>query len=441
MYEQEKLLSSLSLAQWTEEEKFKVGERLQKSADVRLLELIRQNAIGVIARKNISALSLVEDKNSFLSELKSELDKDFQRFQVQFKSRESHVKLILHACSRENIPVILLKGSAFGESLYHQFSYKKMNDVDLLIPFQDVPRFIVLIKTLGFQSAGALFAGEEISKNNHHTSPYYSSDHLCLLGIHWGLCSPFARWKIPTSDLWTAAVPMACLGESCLRLRWEHSLLHLCCHLPFYKIGTRELADVINLIRQNSLDWNFFLTEMRRWHAEDAVYRVLSLSNALVPLEIPEEILSTAKLQASTLTCQDTDLRVRHPELLAQSRSTYVGKIEKAYSISRLSRNGWERSLAWFKTWQMTFLVPEKEALKICGVLPSASRFKRIAARLRAPLLVQKAMARDYGWQLFVIITVLNVMNGLWSFIQGFWQFRNPWVIRSKEFKIYQNLE
>jgi hypothetical protein len=119
-----------------------------------------------------------------------------------------------------------------------------MNDVDVLIRRRDARLAIDVLGKAGFASVGALFGRDELSDDSHHTPPYVSEDLSCVVGLHWGLASPRSPWKPDTAGIWKRKAPAQVAGAPAFRMSWEDNLLHLCIHLPFFKTGLRELADV-----------------------------------------------------------------------------------------------------------------------------------------------------------------------------------------------------
>jgi len=344
---------------------------------------------------------------------------------------------ILSLCEKAEIPVILLKGSMVGACVAPFFSYKKMNDIDVLIHLEDGPRFISLIKELGFKSVGDLFGEEDFSKKSHHTPPYYSADMMCMLGIHWQLCSPYARWKPKIDSIWKDKQKIKLGPAFSYRMSFEHNLVHMCFHLPLFKTGLRELQDIVALIELQKFDWDRVFKLSQQWSVGEPVYRVLSFCQALLASaelksEISNKVIKPLEPFISKWIKDETNLRL---EQLLYSRSTHIAKIEKAYSISVLSKDPLERIKAWAATWMWTFFAPSKELDRI--VLSSGE----IKKRLMGPLFIIRAMSMDYGIKLFIIITLMNVVRAFVSFLQFLLFVRGPKILDSQEYKMMKMLE
>ncbi len=319
----------------------------------------------------------------------------------------------LDAAFKQGIEVIVLKGGLLGSVLYGDPAYKKMNDIDVLVQKSDAPRFAQLLRELRFSSVGMLLGKDEFEEDSHHCPPFVSEDLLCMVGIHWGLTSPYSVWKPDYEEIWKNRVPAQVSGVSAYRMSWEENLLHLCIHLPFFKIGVRELADVYNLVlfAEPKLDWARFDRLVSRWKAEDAAYRVISLANTLIECSPPQEMLNRWEGSASRFTLSDTQDRLKLGCALISTRSVQIGKIEKAFSIFRITESYSERVLAWLMTWKLTFWPSSKELPRIVaryGTGPFGI-LDMIKMRLLAGSYCWRAMARDYGQLALTVITLINI--------------------------------
>jgi len=183
--------------------------------------------------------------------------------------------------------------------------------------------------------------------------------------------------------------------------------VHLCIHVPFFRTGLRELADVYNVALLGTLDWDHVADLARRWRAEDPAYRVLSLAHALMPLGFPESFgvaLNSWKKSCSRMTLTDTAKRLENPSSILESRSTQAARIEKAYAIFTLSENYSERLKALAGMYYFWLWPKEEELRKIVPGARSPSM-----ARLRAPARIWNAMARDHGQLPLAAMTLFNL--------------------------------
>jgi hypothetical protein len=321
---------------------------------------------------------------------------------------------ILTQAAQAGIEVIVLKGGLLGSVVYGDPAYKKMNDIDVLVRFENAPAFAEILRKNSFTSVGKLLSQKEFSDKSHHSPPFVSPDLACMVGLHWGLTSPHSVWKPDLESVWSKRKEAEVCGARAFQMCWEHQVLHACTHLPFFKIGVRELADVYNTIlfaqKRGEFDWHFFVSETRRWQAFDAVYRVQTLARELILFEMPESLLGEFRTDASSFTVHDTKKRIALGPAFVATRSVHVAQIEKAFTVFSLSKNYRERVKAWAKTWSLTFYPPAQEVPRLLGKVGPQGFFQRVLDRFRVLDRSWKAMARDYGTAALSLITVINIL-------------------------------
>ena len=205
--------------------------------------------------------------------------------ELNYRRRTKFLEL-LASFNAQNIPVYLLKGFLLGELVYNNYSYKKMNDIDILIPKKYIHEAIIIFNKHDFYFVGEnLLAKKAIDFRLHHSPPLVNLKSNTIIGLHWGLSSPLAR-RHPTTNIFLGQKTLKLDNLHAHMLSLEHNLLHLCIHLPFFKIGLREFADIANLglFGSKNINWPFFFETAEKWRALDAVYRVFNLSHALNPM-------------------------------------------------------------------------------------------------------------------------------------------------------------
>lgn len=378
----------------------------------RFTELAEINAVTVLSVQRLFSLGV-----SVPAVLEAKVRELLPVCEARLKSARN----LMRAMHEAGVEVILLKGGLLLSEIYDIPAYKKMNDIDILVRWDQVELAISVLKKCGFSSVGPLIEKKEVSSKSHHTPPYVSSDLSCVVGLHWGLHSPLARWRSESNGIWKRKVRAQFLGVPAFRMSWEDNLLHLCMHLPFFKIGLRELADVYNLVlfSQPSVDWNLFSARVIEWDVADPVYRVLTLADALMPLGIPQGLLSQWKNSATSFTRKDTQARLQVTDLLLESRSVQIGKIEKAFAVFRMTKSRRERRKAWLAMWFFLLVTTDEERRRIMACKEWRGHWDRILGRIQVPVRLWCAMARDYGQIPLTLVTALNALivikDGIYS--------------------------
>ncbi len=383
----------------------------------------------------IDLMKKVQDWDSFwnLADLNacSILTQDhFKRLQNQARASTSNtlcdntrnlrpyedVNRALLALHEAGIRVILLKGVLLGECVYEHPLYKKMNDWDLLIAKDQILQSTAILETLNFQKVGDVFGKHEFSDANHHLSPYLSQDGTCVLSLHWKICSPWSRFTPKEAEYFADLLPIRLKGgASAWMMQWEYNLLHLCIHMPFLKLGIRELADVSNLIlhRDKLFDWNLFFIKTREWQAQAAVYRVLTLASKVIEFPFPQSELAVLRKHCSRFQLADTDKRSSDLNLVLRSRSDLIGRIERGFLLFRLSKNYTERRRALAAQWRLFLFPPSYEIDRIFLNEPSLRnwRFRNLRQRILAPLRIWQVMAKDFGHRGLLLMTLANLCD------------------------------
>lgn len=321
-------------------------------------------------------------------------------------ARRAWTERFLAAADAEDLPVVLLKGIGFAETLYQEPTYKRMNDSDILVRPEHVDQMKKLLAELGFVCVTDLFGVSIFPEGSHHCPPYLSPDRACVVGLHWGLVSPSGPYQPDMEAIWRDAVSVDYGNTRAWSMSWEDNLLHLCIHLPFFKTGVRELADVYNIVLGPGVDWQVFDARVRAAGAEDAVYRVMALADAMQCMHVPPGLVASWRAASTRFTVRDVDTRLSDVDLLVRSRSVHIADIERQQVIFLLSRDFGERFDAWRAIWSK-FLAPSSEERgRLLGRKRRTSPLGRLRDRASASRRIWHALALDHGHGTLVAILV-----------------------------------
>jgi len=356
---EEKLLTILNLADFNPNLKTK-----NINLD-RLLKLAELNAVLPLSIKNLKKL---QKKFNIPDKYQEKID----NINIRNQKRREKAKIFLKLFNKNNIETIILKGFLFADTLYNDPNYKTMNDVDILVKKSDAPKASRLLKSLGYFNYESYYDDTEVSNKTHHAPAYTCENNDCVVGLHWGLITPKAPYKPDIHHIWKEKLPARVADTDCFQMCPEDNVLHLCLHLPFYKIGLRELADVYNLILLSNFDWQKFDNHVQKSKSYDPVFRVLSLTNALQDISIPADLLDKYKTFASYFVKQDVKIRLENPELILHSRSVHLGKIEKQYVILRRSEQLKEKFSALINMYLLIYFPNRSEIQKLSGNFKSS---------------------------------------------------------------------
>jgi hypothetical protein len=267
-----------------------------------------------------------------------------------------------------------------------------MSDLDLLVRFEDADHARRILESEGFQCRGEIPGVREISRQTHLSAPFFSDDGSTIIELQWGLHSPHSRWKADLAGIWRRIQPAEVFETPAYRLSWEDQLLHLALRLRFFQTGLRELADLINLILFSSpaLDWTVIEARASAWEVEAPLYRALALADRLVDLGLPAGLLERLAARTDGMTLKDTAARVASPSFLLRSRSDQSRRIEECILELRMSEDLQSSVRLVQRLWRLALWPSDSELPKL---VPDGR-----AARMRAPVRLWSALARDHGY-------------------------------------------
>ncbi len=333
---------------------------------------------------------------------------------------------LLERFHRAGVDCVVLKGMLFGLEIYGDPSYKRMNDIDILVRLDDVPAVMEIYCSLGMFSSTAVLGKEPKAKpkRSHHLPSFVSRDGALVVGTHWGLITPLSPYTIDHEAIWSRVRPIDFYGCPALAMSNEDNLHHLCVHLPYYKTGVRELADIWNLVRHTKgrLDLDLFRDEMRKAGSHNLVFHALSLANRLVPDEDSVALADSARRQADRWYRYDVARKTRDVHTLLRSRSIHTSRIEKAYTEFNAIENAAEKLSAFTTLWASLLAAPSAEAMKMSS-LRDPSPIARVGAQIAAPYRLTKVFQRDLGRWLFFAALLKTVVDlagaGVGTLVRG----------------------
>ena len=311
------------------------------------------------------------------------------------------------------IRIAILKGIHFGPKYYGDPGYKRMNDVDFLMPVARLDDMLGLYARHGFFSLGHLVEGDEKQvKFSHHTPPFFHRSLDCVLGTHWGLISPLTRYKPDHAAMWARAVPFALWPDvpGLEALAPVDNVHHLCLHLPYYKAGLREVGDLYNLLRaEPDFDWALFESEVTKAGSEELVFHALSLVQALVPMPAVAACLARLRPAVGGFYAADTARRVREPRRILHGRSTHMAEIDKAFGEFQLVEDFPTKWRTWRAMWGNALFAPRAEVARFHYVDADAWWLPLLYPSMFGRVL--RYIAKDLGWPILGLVVVKGVAD------------------------------
>lgn len=208
---------------------------------------------------------------------------------------------ILTAFSAAGIPVILLKGAALADDVYHDRGVRPMGDIDLLVPPADAPEAIRLVQGFGY------------APDRLDPYPDLATEFECevmlvriqpprsAIEIHWSLLdSPYYQRQLPMAWFWETARPIRLDGHIPARILGpEAQVLHLSAHLMLHHGNgdapdLRWLHDIAELIHAHAaeIDWQLVLDQAQASDLVIPLQRTLPLLVRDWDIDLPPTFLA-----------------------------------------------------------------------------------------------------------------------------------------------------
>lgn len=416
----ERLAVLLSLARHTDAERAELAALAMDAAlDWQALDrLCTHNAIRPLAYKHLAA-------QGHWARVPEAVAAPWAEFSASIGARnalrlETATPLFADA-ARAGIRIAVLKGVYFAEAYYGDPGYKKMNDIDFLMHVEDLDALYALYARHDYFCLGKLLDDDKQTKFSHHAPPFFHRSLNTVLGTHWGLVSPLTKYHPDYAAMWARVVPFQFLGDSHYALHPIDNLHHLCIHLPYYKAGLREIADIYNLLRaEPDFDWALFGAEVKKAGTEELVYHALSLAHALMPMPAVETFLKQLEPELSGFYYQDTLHRVREPRRILYGRSTHMSEIDKAFGEFTMSDHLPTKLKAYWGMWGNGFFAPASEVARFHYVDERAWYLPLLYPTMIAR--VMRYIAKDLGWKIFALVCLkhqIDLWKCLWRTASG----------------------
>jgi Uncharacterised nucleotidyltransferase len=409
---EERLLVLASLAAPTDEERAQLSALVGGPLDwPRLFALAQTNATAPLLYRRLAREGLL---GAVPTGTRDDLVAVAATVAATNERRLVAAKELLEQLHRAGIDCVVLKGMLFGLEVYGDPGYKRMNDIDILVRLSDVPAVMEIYRGADMFSSSTVLGTDATPKphRSHHLPSFVSKDGALVVGTHWGLITPLSPYTIDYAAIWSRVRPIDFYGSPAFAMSHEDNLHHLCVHLPYYKTGVRELADIWNLVRhaKGRLDLNLFRMEMEKAGSHNLVFHALSLANRLVPDEDITTLADSARTNADRWYRYDVARKTRDVHTLLQSRSTHTSRIEKAYTEFNATSSAAEKLSAFTMLWSALLAAPAAEALKMSS-LRDPSPIGRVGARIAAPYRLTKVFQRDLGRWLFFAALLKTVVD------------------------------
>ena len=263
----------------------------QEQLDALVSEGYRQDIASLL----YSFLARQADTQVFPLALKEKLNRTYLTTAARNTLALHDAEILFNAFQKAGIPAVGLKGVYLLEHVSPDIGARTMNDIDLLVKKQNLPKCLEMMQDLGYKISTYFDVADENIDTKH--VPPMEKPGGTLVELHWTLLEEDEPFTIDIEELWKRMVPARIANVDALTLSIEDLILHLCLHLTyqhFLNLGLRGLVDIAFVIHKflPEIDWKKLVEIARSWGAEKVTALTLKLVESQLNVPIPSEVLS-----------------------------------------------------------------------------------------------------------------------------------------------------
>ena len=250
-----------------------------------LMNLSRKHKIeGLI----YSALNKAELLENIDEDKVKDLKKEVFFTGVTQISNMSKLEKVFNEFSKENVPVIVLKGLVVRE-YYPQPEQRSMSDADIFVKAKDLNKSKKILIYLGYTEVDA--------EASHHIK--YIKSGYPMIELHWHVMKRDGfsdELDLFEDDIWDRTIEVKVKGAKVLSLGYEDLALHLCMHMAAHLaasgFGVRQIADLVLLVEKKGhlIDWTLFINKAEEFGFKKFIIIMFKICNILFSMDIPKEM-------------------------------------------------------------------------------------------------------------------------------------------------------
>lgn len=250
-----------------------------------LMNLSRKHKIeGLI----YSALNKAELLENIDEDKVKDLKKEVFFTGVTQISNMSKLEKVFNEFSKENVPVIVLKGLVVRE-YYPQPEQRSMSDADIFVKAKDINKSKKILIDLGYT---------EIDAEASHHIKYIKSGYP-MIELHWHVMKRDGfsdELDLFEDDIWDRTIEVKVKGAKVLSLGYEDLALHLCMHMAAHLaasgFGVRQIVDLVLLVEKKGhlIDWTLFINKAEEFGFKKFIIIMFKICNILFSMDIPKEM-------------------------------------------------------------------------------------------------------------------------------------------------------
>lgn len=241
--------------------------------------------------------------NDLTLETQAMLKKETQNGIIKQLAKQAQVDLIIQWCNAAQVPILLLKGCAFQQTLYHHYAPRLSSDIDILVRKQD---WAIVLNIFETNMKYVNKAQPSVLGNLYELSFIPNGNFGDAVDLHKSLSYPIL-FNIDDQDLWeNSQIHPQYNSEYVLQLSPEYSLLHQAIHayvdMDFLKYNLVDSHRIINI---HTVKWSELLAITHKSGAQNIVYQLLKNLTTIMETQVPDWVLAQLKPKQFNLWLSD----------------------------------------------------------------------------------------------------------------------------------------
>ena len=250
-----------------------------------LMNLSRKHKIEGLIYSALNKSRLLENIDE---DKVNELKKEVFFTGVTQISNMSKLEIVFNEFSKENVPVIVLKGLVVRE-YYPQPEQRSMSDADIFVKAKELNKSKKILIDLGYTEVDA--------EASHHIK--YIKSGYPMIELHWHVMKRDGfsdELDLFEDDIWDRTIEVNVKGAKVLSLGYEDLALHLCMHMAAHLaasgFGVRQIADLVLLVEKKGhlIDWTLFINKAEEFGFKKFIIIMFKICNILFSMDIPKEM-------------------------------------------------------------------------------------------------------------------------------------------------------
>ena len=205
-----------------------------------------------------------------------------------------YLKEALRSLTNAGIPVILLKGAHFAESIYGNIALRPMGDLDLMVRKEDISGVKQTFRAMGYTQKWPVVPTPDEVENPHHLPPF-TRERSPVFEMHWTLGDQKDPFQIDFEGIWQRAQSVRIANSQVLTLSIEDLLLYLCLHTVFqHRLSTTFMpfCDMERILHHfnGAVDWQALLRRSGQWGVNRCCYTMFQFAQEFLGTQIPPHV-------------------------------------------------------------------------------------------------------------------------------------------------------